>query len=78
MTGTRVSDTIWEGYPTNFIIGFDQVVSITEAFYPPLSFSKILTDIGGTLGFWLGIGLMQICSNLVNFMKHVQYYINFK
>ena len=45
---------------TLFDLHFDQKVSITESFYPPLSFSELFSSIGGALGLWLGVGVMQI------------------
>ena len=39
---------------------FDQIVIVTESFYPPFSPLQFLTVVGGSLGLWLGVGIMQM------------------
>ena len=46
---------------TTIDITFDQLVTISKTFYPRLSFTKLFTDLGGSLGLWLGVGLKQMC-----------------
>ena len=43
---------------------FDQTVTVTESFYPSLSFTKLFADLGGSLGLWLGVGVLQMTMNL--------------
>ena len=47
-------------------VTLDQVVTVTESRYPKMSFTKLLSDIGGSLGIWLGMGIIQLCVILVN------------
>ena len=42
-------------------ITLDQTVTITESFYPGLSVTKLISSLGGSLGFWLGLGIIQLC-----------------
>ena len=49
---------------TVFDLTFDQTVIVTKSFYPPLSFTTLFTQLGGSLGLWLGIGMMQMCISL--------------
>ena len=35
-------------------------VSITKSFYAPLSVSDLFSSLGGVIGLWLGIGILQI------------------
>ena len=37
-----------------------QSVKVTEFFYPDVSFGESLSNLGGVVGLWLGIGMMQV------------------
>ena len=41
-------------------IAFSHKVAVIEHFYPAFSFSNFISSIGGCLGFWLGVGVVQI------------------
>ena len=47
-------------------VTLDQVVTVTESRYPEMSFTKLLSEIGGSLGIWLGMGIIQLCVMVVN------------
>ena len=56
---------------TSFIkLTFDQNVEMTEYFYPEFSLSTFLSDLGGTLGLWLGVGVMQIGAYGAAIIRH--------
>ena len=57
---------------TQFDITFDQTVTITESFYPSLSFTKLFADLGGSLGLWLGVGIIQLISYLLQFISYLK------
>ena len=59
-------------------LALDTVVSVEEFFYPSLSLSKLFSDLGGALGLWLGVGLMQLCFNLMDFMKYLSTFLSDK
>ena len=44
--------------------GFDltlkQDISVTEYYYPEFSLPDFLSNLGGTLGLWLGVGVLQL------------------
>ena len=67
-----VSDKVWNTYNSSFVLTLDQTVQVTKYFYPPLSLAKLLSDIGGSLGLWLGVGLLQICLFGVDFIKCIK------
>ena len=39
---------------------FDQTVTVTRSFYPEISLTKFFADLGGSLGLWLGVGMLQM------------------
>ena len=51
---------------------FDQDITITKSYYAPVSFTKLFSDLGGSLGLWLGIGIIQICILVVNFAARLR------
>ena len=58
---------------TNFInIMFDQVVNIQESIFLPPSLTTLLADLGGCLGLWLGVGIVQLCIHGLNLIKIMQ------
>ena len=60
MHGSKISSESSYKNCTTFNLSFKQTVDITESFYPELSYTELFSSLGGTLGFWLGIGIMQI------------------
>ena len=48
-------------YSTTIIkLTLDQTVAITESFYSSLSWTKLFAELGGSLGLWLGVGMLQM------------------
>ena len=45
---------------TVFDFTFDQTVTITETFYPKFKLQNFLSDTGGAVGLWLGLGMVQM------------------
>ena len=41
-------------------LSYDPLVTITESFYPSVTLSSMMSNFGGVLGLWLGLGLSQI------------------
>ena len=61
-----ISDTLYDDIEaTLFSIQFDQSVTVTRLFYPKLSFSILFSDMGGALGFWLGLGALQLAQSFI-------------
>ena len=45
---------------TGFDLTLDQIVTVTESFYPSFSLLEFLTMMGGAVGLWLGMGVVQM------------------
>ena len=53
-------------------LSLDQTVTITESSFPSPSFTTLLAEMGGSLGLWLGVGVVQIIiyvSNVTNIRR---------
>jgi hypothetical protein len=46
--------------PDSIIVTFSETVQITTSDFPPFSFLDYLSRLGGLLGLWLGLGVVQI------------------
>ena len=42
------------------ILAIDQNVVTTESYIPSFSMAIFIADLGGSLGLWLGVGVVQI------------------
>ena len=75
MMGDIVTSKKWKNESSYFDITFDQTVRVTESFYPPPSLSTLCADLGGSLGLWLGLGMLQLCITGIEFLKTIKSYI---
>ena len=46
-------------------ITIKQSVTVSEYFFPEFSVSLFLSSMGGALGLWLGLGVLQLATNIV-------------
>ena len=45
---------------------FEKSILVTKTFYPSISLTKMFSGLGGALGLWLGVGILQLFANCVN------------
>ena len=50
-------------------ISFDPTVSLHLSSFPPFNWSLYLAALGGSVGLWLGLGLMQLAQMAVKKFK---------
>ena len=67
IVGSQLSEVRSEGEST-LIFSFDPEVIISLSQYPDFNWTTFFTDLGGSLGLWLGLGVSQI---LEIFMKNI-------
>ena len=50
---------------TVFDFTIDQTVTITEAYYSDFDLQEFLSNTGGAVGLWLGLGMVQLVQYIV-------------
>ena len=60
----------WTEYPA-FSFSFNQKVDVTESHIPEFSVSIFLAELEGSLGLWLGVGVVQLISMGVGLLKSI-------
>ena len=60
MDGIMTTERYWNNQYSAFFLTFDKTVTITESRFPAVDVAKLFADLGGTLGLWLGLGVIQI------------------
>ena len=58
------------------MLKFDDTVEITEYKYADLNFTKLCAEIGGALGLWLGLGIIQLFQEGLGLVRRAQQMIN--
>ena len=59
VVGSQLSEVRGEGEST-LIFSFDPEVIISLSQYPDFNWTTFFTDLGGSLGLWLGLGVSQL------------------
>ena len=49
----------------------DKTVTITETRFPQLDMAKLFAELGGSLGLWLGLGVIQMISFGLTLLENI-------
>ena len=63
---------MWAYTHTQFTFSIDDTVEITEYRYAGLNFPKLCAEIGGALGLWLGLGIIQLIQEGLCVVRRLQ------
>ena len=66
--GTKLIEEPFYRNFTKFEITFDKTVTVNRSFYPSPSIYHVVAELGGCLGLWLGVGIVQISLQGLNIM----------
>ena len=70
MNGILTTERYWKNNYSAFFLTFDKTVTITESRFPRVDVAKLFADLGGTLGLWLGLGVIQIIHFGMDLFSH--------
>ena len=76
IAGFKINQETWSFNLSMLALEFDDTVEITEYKYASLNFTKLCAEIGGALGLWLGLGIIQLFQEGLGLVRRVQQMIN--
>ena len=71
LAGMMTTERYWKKTHSSFFLTLDQTVTITETRFPQLDVAKLFAELGGTLGLWLGLGVIQMISFGLNLFRRI-------
>ena len=51
------------------ILGYFSRVHVTKHVLVRTNFNTLMSFVGANMGFWLGVGALQICKSLIDFAR---------
>ena len=57
---------------SKLILVIDQKVRTIESYNPPFSLPTFIADLGGSLGLWLGVGIVQIIGGIYKILLWIK------
>ena len=72
LSAVMVQDMSFAAKNCNLIeMTFDRSVTVTEFYYPSFSLPDFCASVGGALGLWLGVGVVQMGELLFRFITYL-------
>ena len=54
----------YDDHKSQLVLTIDHNVVTTESYIPNFSLATFIADLGGSLGLWLGVGVVQILKSV--------------
>ena len=72
IAGFKINQETWSFNFSMIALEFDDTVEITEYKYAGLNFTKLCAEMGGALGLWLGLGIIQLFHEGLDLVKKLK------
>ena len=76
IAGFKINQETWSFNFSMIVLKFDDTVEITKYNYASLNFTKLCAEIGGALGLWLGLGIIQLFQEGLEMVRRFQEIFN--
>ena len=76
ITGFKIKSETWLLPKSRLTFFIDDTVEFTEYRYADLNFPNLCAEIGGALGLWLGLGIIQLFQEGLGIVRRLQVMFN--
>ena len=66
--GTLISSAAWYENISSVVINFNKEVIVTRIGFAHFNFPTFLADLGGSIGLWLGLGVVQLLELIIKLL----------
>ena len=66
-TGVKIQSIGRSTNSSSIVVSFLPSVTRNNIYLPPFNWTSFLSDLGGSLGLWLGLGILQILEMIIDF-----------
>ena len=68
----KINKETWTLNKSQISFSIDDTVEITEYRFADLNFTNLCAEIGGALGLWLGLGIIQLFQEGLGLVRRLQ------
>ena len=66
--GTMTTSTSWDKNISSIVLTFNPIIQLKRLGFSEFNYSTFLADLGGSIGLWLGLGVVQILELLLKML----------